>query len=113
MALTNLAIVVALAWLESGGNPGAINAKEQAYGWHQIRQPALDDVNRAYKTKVVLRDCLDPQVSSLVMMRYCGLYGARTPEQYAGIVRRGPGGRAPREYVGRLNNILAELRRSK
>lgn len=109
MMLTNLAIVVALAMLESGMKADAINVKEQAYGWHQIRQPALDDVRRHYDYRVKLQDCLDPQVSSTVMYLYCTLYGARTPEQFADVLRAGPGGKAPKEYVLRLRNIMTTL----
>ena len=105
--MTNaLLILTAIGMLESGGDPAKINRKEQAYGLHQIRISALTDVNRRFGTMYSLADCLDPKVSTEVAYRYCTMYGAKTAAQFAGVIQAGPGGKAPKEYVKRMNNLL-------
>ena len=95
--MTNtLLLVAALQLVESQNRPDAINHKEQAYGILQIRQPALDDVNRQWGTHYRLQDFLGhpagTALSVLAFWTYGNLYNARTPEQYARIWNGGPKG---------------------
>jgi hypothetical protein len=53
----------AIAVLESGLDPGAINKRTQAYGMYQIRQPCLEDYNRKNKAKWTLEDMLTPSIA--------------------------------------------------
>ena len=109
--MTNLFLVLTvIGMLESGGNPKKVNVGEQAYGLHQIRAKALVDVNKRFGTAYRLVDCLDPKVSTQVAYRYCMMHGAKTAEQVAGTIQAGPGGKAPEEYISRMNNLLKDLR---
>ena len=60
--------VRAIAVLESGGNPLAYNAHEQAYGAFQIRQCVITDYNTAGPGRthpLVLSDMYDPFISEV------------------------------------------------
>lgn len=56
------------------GNDQAVgdrHLKQKAYGCLQIRQPAVDDVNRRYNTNYRAEDCLGDRALSI---RICRLY---------------------------------------
>jgi len=111
--ITNLAIVLAVAMIESGNCTAAVNRAEQAYGWHQVRAAALHDVNRAMGTRVTLEHCLDPRVSSWVFLCYGRIYGAISPLDHASIWNAGPSGRAPRQYRARVRALWREYRKER
>ena len=49
-------LLTAVAMVESGENINAYNQGENAIGLLQIRQPAVDDLNRLWKTSYKLTD---------------------------------------------------------
>lgn len=110
--MTNVFLLMAVALVESSGNPRAVNKAEQAYGLHQTRQAALDDVNRANGTSFTLEDCLDPGVSSFVFWRYGILYKAKNAEEHARMWNGGPRGHMKRgtlDYWERVSGIMNAL----
>jgi hypothetical protein len=66
---------------ESQNNDNAIgdkHLKDHAYGFLQIRQPCLDDVNRAFGTKLKAEQMLGNRPLSIwVCERYLSLYATR------------------------------------
>lgn len=60
-----------IAMLESSGNPGAWNKKEDARGLHQIRQGALKEYNKFHpKARFAMDDLWNASVSTLVAEWY-------------------------------------------
>jgi len=62
-----------IATIESGANPCAYNAREQAYGMYQIREGALADYNTAGPGRarpLVLSDMYDSLISEVVARWY-------------------------------------------
>ena len=75
-------------------------ASEWAYGAFQIRQPAVDDVNKILHTKYKASDCLGNRaLSELIFREYINLYATEkklghkpTDTDMAGIWNGGPSG---------------------
>jgi peptidoglycan hydrolase-like protein with peptidoglycan-binding domain len=91
----------AIVLVESGGDDQAIgdrNLANKAYGAMQIRQPAVDDVNRLRKTGHRAQDCLGNRALSLQIFRdYCAIYEPNgTDEERARLWNAGPNWRAKR-----------------
>ena len=66
----------ALSKLESNNNPKAIgdkHLKNHAYGLYQMRQPAVDDVNRCFKTTYKAEDMLNPVIARDAAQKYLTL----------------------------------------
>jgi soluble lytic murein transglycosylase-like protein len=60
----------AIAKIESNNNPQAYNAKENACGLYQIRQPCLTDYNNAHSQKYALTEMFDPKKAYKVAYWY-------------------------------------------
>lgn len=102
--MTNL-IYAPLIWamiqVESGGNPTAVNKKEDAVGILQIRPCVITDVNEKYKTTFSSWDRLEIQESIHICSLYLHYWGyqysirtskAPTSEILARIWNGGPVG---------------------
>lgn len=64
----------ALASIESNNNPNAVgdmHLAHHAYGIYQIRQPAVDDVNRVFGSSYKAEDAVRPAVAAFLASRYC------------------------------------------
>lgn len=96
-------LVDALIQVESGGDDSAVgdkNLQDKAYGCLQIRQPCVDDVNRAYGTNYRAEDCCNDRVLSIKIYElYIRLYATKTrlgreptDEDRARIWNGGPNG---------------------
>jgi hypothetical protein len=94
-------IAMGMADQESGFDNSARGDGGSAIGIFQLRQPAIDDVNRIYGTNFSLADVEDPFVNTDVAMRYYSAmkntYGAEDDRVAVmmynggpGILRRGP-----------------------
>lgn len=84
----------AVCWVESHGDPQALNSREGAVGIAQIRMISLRDANRIIgREKYRSDDRLDP-VKSFEMFRLLVRYYAPcgTPEQWSRIWNGGPDG---------------------
>lgn len=96
-------LIKAIIQEESGGDDSAIgdkNLRNKAYGCLQIRQPCVDDVNKAFGTKHRAEDCLGNRELSLWIFRhYMELYATEkrigrkpTDEDCARVWNGGPNG---------------------
>ena len=104
------ALLAAVAMVESGDNPAAVNRAEGAYGILQVRQCALDDVNEHYGLGLRMVDVrVSRDTSRLVFILYVRRWGAETPEQAARIWNGGPRGMektATLEYWERVRALM-------
>ena len=104
------ALLAAVAMVESGDNPAAVNRAEGAYGILQVRQCALDDVNEHYGLGLRMVDVrVSRDTSRLVFILYVRRWGAETPEQAARIWNGGPKGMekaAPLDYWSRVRALM-------
>jgi len=108
-------LVAATIPQESQGNAWAYNAQEKAYGILQIRQPALTDINRHYKTNYKLEDFLGPggvSLSKWAFRAYGEIYGAKTPEEFARIWNGGPNGMKKAATLRYWKAIQARINKS-
>lgn len=93
----------AVIQVESGGDDQAVGDKHlinKAYGCLQIRQPAVDDINRTCSTRYKAQDCLGNRELAIWMFhQYAGIYATSrrlgrmvTNEDRARIWNAGPAG---------------------
>ena len=84
----------AVTWVESRGDPRAINRAENAVGIAQIRPIMVEECNRiAGYPRWTCNDRLDPAKSLEMFQTYCLHYWPRgTPEQWARGWNGGPRG---------------------
>ena len=95
----NKSTALAIAHQESGLRQNIVGdktLKNKAYGLYQVRKPALDDVNRLYKTNYTMDDVAkDPMINAEVGLRYYkaqkDFYGAKTDAQALRGYNGGPG----------------------
>ncbi len=96
-------LISALIQVESRGDDNAIGDVEltcKAYGCLQIRQPCVEDVNRAFGTKYSAQDCLGNRALSIeICEKYLSLYATKkrlnrevTDEDRSRIWNGGPNG---------------------
>ena len=86
----------ALARLESGNQPTAVNRREDAHGLYQIRPAYLADANRIMGTNYTLADCHRPAIAEEVVRAYLAHYG----DAYA----KRTGKPVTREVLARIHN---------
>ena len=67
-------LIVAIAFVESGGDPHAVNCKEGAYGLLQIREICVKDVNRIAGTAFTHNDAFDPEKAIKMFLVYVTHY---------------------------------------
>ena len=97
------AVARAIAYQESGHNHttkdgkvliGDKKLKNKAYGAFQVRLPALQDVNRLYKTNYTIDDLRDPNINARVGLLYykaqTEFYGAKNDKQALAGYNGGP-----------------------
>ena len=88
-------IAMGMADQESGFDNSARGDGGSAIGIFQLRQPAIDDVNRIYGTNFTLADVEDPFVNTDVAMRYYSAlkntYGAEDDRVAVMMYNGGPG----------------------
>ena len=74
---------------------GDLKLKNKAYGAFQVRLPALQDVNRLYKTNYTMDDLNDPMINARVGLLYyksmTDFYGAKNKRQAMAGYNGGPG----------------------
>lgn len=99
MSIEILALIPAIAAVESNNNSNAHNSQEDAVGLLQIRKICVDDVNRFSPIKYTYQDRWDAGKSKEIFVRYVGHYGTLerlgrkpTQEDYARIWNAGPNG---------------------
>lgn len=95
--LPSTSLIDAIIQVESGGNDyaqGDLHLVQKAYGPMQIRQPAVDDVNRRLGTSYRSKDCLGNRgLSILIFNTYCDIYQKNgSDENKARLWNGGPGG---------------------
>ena len=108
------ALFMAVSAVESGGDANKVggdpNNGRGAYGIVQITQPCLDDLNVKHGTDLKLTDFKgNVSLSRWAFFAYGRMYGAKTPEDYARLWRRGPHGRddaVATEYWTRVRNLM-------
>jgi len=76
-------ITDAIGWVESRHNTLAINPKEMAIGYFQIREVRLKDYYRRTGIYYTLSDMLDYDKAARVFRYYAELEGWRNPERIA------------------------------
>ena len=95
--------IKALIAHESNGNDRAVgdtHLANRAYGCLQVRKPCLDDVNRIYRTKYQVKDCIgNRELSVWICKAYLAIYAKEsrlgrvpTAEDCARIWNGGPDG---------------------
>lgn len=113
--------LAALARLESGNQPTAVNRREDAHGLYQIRPSYLADANRIMGTNYTLADCHRPAIAEEIVRAYLAHYGDAyakrtgkpvTREVLARIHNGGPRGAEIYSTVDYSMRYLAELGRS-
>ena len=111
-------LILAIAIVESGGNPNAIGDNGKSFGELQIRKCVVEDVNRIYKTKFKHKDAFDRTKSktiAIAYLRYWGkVYSERnetelTQEICARIWNGGPSGPLKDSTVEYWNKVKKEL----
>ena len=103
-------LIAALAMVESGGDPQAINPREQAYGLYQMRGAALQDANEHFGTHYRLRDCWDVRIAEKMLLAYLARWKCESSDEKAARVwNGGPRGHLKRstlEYWGRVSALM-------
>ena len=105
-------LLTAVAMVESGENINAYNQGENAIGLLQIRQPAVDDLNRLWKTSYKLTDFYDPILAQRAFKSYGKMYGAKTAKEYCVIWNGGPRGcekKTTETYWVKVQQAIKEL----
>jgi hypothetical protein len=108
-------LFLAVAQVESGGNPKAYNPKENAAGIVQIRPCVLADVNSFYGTHYTSVDRYSPAKSKEIFSMYTR-YWVRyyaiedTPEHRARIWNGGPTGYLKSSTKGYWKRVKANLK---
>lgn len=109
-----IALLDAMAMVESGNNPKAYNAREDAVGAYQVRKPVVKDLNRVYGTKHKLKEFYSRVLSRWAVVSYARIYGWKQPEEIARCWNGGPDGPTEpetRDYWKRVRAIMeAELK---
>ena len=104
-------LLAAMCAVESGNNPEAYNAKENAVGILQIRELAVRDINREFGTEYELDDFYNPVLSRWAVLQYGKMWGADCPESFARTWNGGPKGMKKEstiEYWHRVKAIFRE-----
>jgi len=112
-AMINWTILfVAVAMIESSGNPDAVNQNENAVGIFQIRQCAIDDLNRHYGTDYKLHQFKgNTHLSKWAFIHYGRMYGAESEEEFCRIWNGGPNGmkkKATERYWNKIKPLLEQ-----
>jgi len=113
-------LLAAMIQVESHGNNHAVGDEGRAIGCLQITRAVLADVNRAYRTEYILRDCYDRGKSVKICRNYLTLWGRKyedetgtsaTAQVLARIWNGGPRGWNKPETQAYWHKVKAELER--
>jgi hypothetical protein len=103
---TNL--IVAVAMVESAGNPSAVNRRHGAYGPLQIRQMCLTDINQFAGTAYTLRQFINNlPLSKWAFEVYATMYNAKSEIEAVRIWHGGPRGKDRPEYDEYTRRVMA------
>ena len=108
--ITN-ALILAIIFVESGGDCSAFNASENAVGPMQIRPCVVEDMRRVgldFKHE----DCYELEASIEIFRTYCEMYGADTPEHKARNWNGGPDGHEENCTLGYWAKVKKRLKGS-
>ena len=108
---------------ESHGNDMAVGDKklaDKAYGAFQIRQPAVDDVNRKLGTHYKASECLgNRSLSVLIFREYINIYATEeklghkpTDADMAGIWNGGPSGWKSSLTIAYRKDVMDKIRKA-
>jgi len=75
--ITMALLLAAMIDVESSGDNHAVGDQGRAIGCLQIHKAVLTDVNHAFKTDYILRDCYDRYLSCEIARRYLSLWGRK------------------------------------
>jgi len=106
-------IFEASAYVESRGNPNAVNRVERAYGIVQIRQIRLDDYFQRTGIRYYLTQMWDPVKAKEVFMYYAKQYPPDNSERICREWNGGPKGmkyNSTKKYYEKVNNQIKKLR---
>jgi len=106
-------LIAAIFAVESGGEASAFNEAERAVGPAQIRQCAVDDLNREYGTGYKLEQFYNKKLSRWAVVHYTRMYGADSYEEAARIWVAGPDGpeqKCSLKYWKKIENKLEQLK---
>jgi len=120
LTMSQSKLIQAMIQVESQGNDYAIGdrlLKKKAYGCLQIRQPAVDDINRIFGTKYKAEQMLGNRALSIwCFERYMEIYATAkrlgrpvTDEDRARIWNGGPNGYKSLATVGYWKKVKAKL----
>lgn len=115
LRIPKMTLEQAIILQESGGNDMAIgdkNLAKKAYGPMQIRQPAVDDVNKKLGTNYKAEDCLGNRALSIkIFDAYISIYEANSDDEAkARLWNGGPGWRLKRSATdGYWSSIKSKL----
>ncbi len=68
------ALLEATAFIESSGDPNALNRKEMAFGLYQIRAIRLRDYNQRTGKSYSLQDCYNIEISKEIYLYYASKF---------------------------------------
>lgn len=107
-----LALLTAIAMVESNCDPDSVNLKEKAWGLYQMRPRALRDANEVAGTSFKSRDLAKPAVAVSMLRAYCYRYLGNDPtvEEVVRTWNGGPSQKARPEYVERVINLYEDLK---
>jgi len=108
-----IALLTAIAMVESGCNPDAFNAAEQAVGLYQMRPLALQDANDVAGTDFKSKDLGDTRVATAMLRAYCYRYlgGEPTITDVIDLWQSGPNiMKANADYKTRVLNLYEDRR---
>jgi len=106
------ALLKAIAAVETGNNPQAVNEREQAYGVYQMRNLALIDANHSAGTNFSLYDLQDTRVATSMLRAYCHRYleAPYTVDKVVDLWNGGPTGKANADYKQYVKNLYEEYK---
>jgi len=116
------AILLSIGYKESrirSGLTGDKHLKNKAYGIFQVRKPALDDVNRYYKTSVTVDDMKNSieaniTAGALYFKMQADAYGAENTQQQLAMYNGGPsardgGNKGAQEYANSVQSYSSKI----
>lgn len=93
-------LLSAMAHVETRHNPEAYNSREHAVGLFQVRQLAVDDINRKFRTSYTLADFYrEPMLGAWAVWAYGSIYNAKTDFEFAVLWNGGPRGRQKKDAL--------------
>ena len=109
-----LALMAAIAQVESAGNPLAHNIAEDARGIYQIRACVIEDVNAHFHTHYTHDDAYDPRKARAIFRAYLVMWSADlNMERASRVWNGGPRGHRKEATRAYWEKVKAELDKQK